>query len=133
MNRKLNDDDKRLAIAWFHPSATLYTVLTNVSRSGMSRSIKVLASIVNQRGPNDALRAEVVDVSWLVAKILDWSTDPRHGGVKVGGCGSDMGFEIVHNLSYAMHGIPNAPIEKQRCLDYRDDVEHGYSLQHRWL
>jgi hypothetical protein len=63
------------------------TILRHVSRSGMLRVISVIAPGFN-------------DVTWRVAKVLGWSTDARHSdGLRVGGCGMDMGFHTVYNLS----------------------------------
>ncbi len=70
------------------PGQTLRTIVTHVSRSGMSRSIRVLD------GFND--------ISWLVARVLDESMDDRNGGIRVSGCGMDMGFDIVYRLGYRL-------------------------------
>lgn len=75
-------------------------ILRHVSKSGMLRSIS----------PLDGLD----DVSYLVARALDLKTDRDRGGVKVGGCGMDMGFHLVYELAYVLHG-------------------DGYALRHRWI
>ena len=86
------------------PGDTVYTVLRHVSRSGMSRSISVI--IHTPEGPSD--------MSWAVAKLLGWSFDRRNDGVKVGGCGMDMGFYLVNRLAETLY--PNGDALTQKWL-----------------
>lgn len=78
---------------YFPPGSTAYTILRHVSRSGMSRSISVLA--MTKDGPHD--------VSYLVARLLGDKINRDHYGVKVGGYGMDMGFALVYNMSSALY------------------------------
>jgi len=94
----------------FPHGSTARLVLRHVSRSGMSRSIGVI-------GPDDE------NVSGLVAIALDWPRDHKNGGIKVTGCGMDMGFHLVYVLSSVLH--KNNPA--------RGDNDGGYSIKHRWL
>ena len=75
--------------ATFHPGDTVYTVLRHVSRSGMSRSISVLDH-------------DNHDVSFWVSRALGWPVDQKNYGVKVSGCGMDMGFHLVYSLSHVL-------------------------------
>lgn len=79
----------------FPPGSTVHTVLRHVSRSGMQRSISCLS------GGADG---GVQDWSWAVARAIGMKFDRDRGGVKIGGCGMDMGFAIVYDLSYALYG-----------------------------
>lgn len=88
----------------FPSGATVTVDLAHVSRSGMQRGIKVLAV-----SPRDGIQ----DASWAVARALDWRLH-RVGGVKVDGCGMDMGFHLVYSLAHALYG-------------------DGYALKHRWI
>jgi hypothetical protein len=92
-----------------HEGDTLYTVLRHVSRSGMMRHIDVL-QIVND--PQYGI--QVYWLSRLAAKALGWGMDTREEHVRVNGCGMDMGFHVVHSLSYALFG-------------------DGYKLAQKWL
>ena len=74
------------------PGDTLYTSVKHVSRSGMQRSISVYRIEDN----------EPWDISGFVAKALGWPLDDKRFGVKVGGCGMDMGFHLVYSLSYVL-------------------------------
>ncbi|HYE77817.1 MAG TPA: hypothetical protein VEI97_07515 [bacterium] len=92
----------------------VYTVLRHVSSSGMSRRIDLYTIRDN----------EPVFLTGYVGKALGYRHD-RKGGLVVGGCGMDMGFHLVHSLSYAIHGM-----EKH---DAKGDERSGYTLRHDWL
>ena len=71
------------------PGATVYTLVTHVARSGMQRSIRLI--LIQPDGP--------WDISWLAARVMNDRMDEKNGGIKIGGCGTDMGFSLVYNLS----------------------------------
>ena len=114
------------------PGDKIHTIVTHVSRSGMSRSIRTLL-----------LRDGHRDISYLVARVLDEPMDNNNGGLKVTGCGMDMGFDIVYRLGY--HLFPNGFTctgEKCPASDHvngdRDYTPHthksgGYALRQEWL
>ncbi len=77
------------------PGDRLSTIVTHVSKSGMSRSIQVLR----------VEGGRIVDVSWAVAALLEMSVNGRHGGINIAGCGMDMTFEIVYLLGRVL--FPN--------------------------
>jgi hypothetical protein len=86
------------------PGDTLYTQLEHVTKSGMTRFIKVRK--IEDNYP--------YDYTGLVAKALDWTYSDKYNAIKVGGCGMDMGFHLINSLSYAL---------------YND----GYAINQRWL
>jgi len=111
------------------PGDTVYTILRKVSRSGMSRQISVVLDGMN-------------DVTWLVARAIGW-TMADSGGLKVSGCGMDMGYHVVTVLSRAL--FPDGyvcigkgcPSNDHSNFD-RDYAPHhhktpDYALKHRWL
>ena len=119
------------------PGDTVYTKLNHVSRSGMLRHIEVLVFRDNQ--PRY--------LSWSVGRLLDYK-QAEDDGLKVGGCGMDMGFSVVYNLSRALYGSGYPCIEDQekgiRCpsnfhVNIRDKTlkepihKDGYALNHRWI
>lgn len=123
------------------PGDTVYTILRHVSRSGMSRIIDCYIIVKN----------EPRWIGRLVADALDWTyTDKNRGGLRVGGCGMDMGYHVVSSLSYALHenykctgkncgsnahvnwrGKDNeiAPYKRDGKMQHKD----GYALNHKWL
>src|SRR3990172_2873899 len=76
---------------WIKPGDTVYTILRHVSRSGMQREI----GIVLLKDGTD------LHPNYLVAKALGERVG-KFDSVIVGGCGMDMGFHLVYNLSRAL-------------------------------
>lgn len=123
---------------WVKPGDTLYTQLKSVSRSGMSRVIQVVKIDCSKGEPSLSY------LGWNVAKALGWGYDDRKEGVKVGGCGMDMGFHLVYSLSHTLFG-EYACLGPGKCMSsfhqgehYRDytteKIHHdGYALNHKWL
>ena len=68
------------------PGDTVNTILRHVSRSGMSRSISLIS-------------ADMQELDYWASRVLGDSIDQKHGGIRIGGCGMDMGFALVYNLS----------------------------------
>jgi len=121
----------------FRPGDTVTTVLRHVSQSGMSRSISVISP-------------DLQDISYLVARATGNKIDQTHGGVKVGGCGMDMGFSLVYGLSRTLYREYHCTGNRSwgdRCPssthvnpgdeknNYSPSVVHtdGYALSQRWL
>ena len=75
------------------PGSTVYCVLCSVSRSGMTREIKLYTF---KDGDRQYL-------SGYVARVLDYAKRGKQDGNVVGGCGMDMGRHLVSNLSYALY------------------------------
>lgn len=67
------------------PGDTVYCVLRHVSRSGMQREISFFTE-------------GMLNLDWRMSTVLDMRRGKRDGLV-VGGCGMDMGFHVVYNLS----------------------------------
>ena len=82
----------------------LYTQLHHVSKSGMTRHISVRCLKDNYP----------YDYTYLVSKALGWKIGNRYEGIKMGGCGMDMGFHLISSLSRVL---------------YDDD----YAIKQRWL
>ena len=85
------------------------TILRHASRSGMTRAISVISP-------------DLRDVSYLVSRVTGFKMDPKYEGLKVGGCGMDMGYHVVYSLSRALYRDTEYP-----------DRDAGYALRHRWL
>ncbi len=139
---------------WIKPGDTLFTQLKSVSRSGMSRVIQVVKITCGENG-----EPSLSYLGYNIAQAMDWKYDTNHGGVKVGGCGMDMGFHLVHSLGYAMYGkeaseggdeaiglreaLFNAdPFYYQQGGQPKPDTTKpdrlwfggaGYAFKHRWL
>lgn len=121
------------------PGDTVYTILRHVSTSGMTRHISTLLVKNN----------EVEDITYYVAKALGYRRHPKDGGLVVSGCGMDMGFSIVYNLSATLFkdgfNCTGKTSFTSRCpsndhsngdTNYSKDNHHksgGYAIRHAWL
>jgi hypothetical protein len=116
------EDAKKYLRSVLKPGMTVYTILNSKSASGMSRCISLVIG-----GDNGT----VTKLDWHVARALHTKIDSKHGGIKRGGCGMDMGFDLVYTLgrtlwpegTEAPHGKRNG--EPDHC--------GGYALKHQWL
>lgn len=93
--------------------ATIYCVLRDVSRSGMSRRISFY--VIQDNRPRC--------IDYLI-EVLGTGGAKRHGnkdGLVVPGCGMDMGFHVVYSLARSLHS------------DAPGSGDAGYALQHSWL
>lgn len=140
---------------WLKPGDTVYTVLDNVSRSGMSRTIRVVLMKCEDGEPRD------LHPNYAVSTVLGYRRAKRGDGFVVGGCGMDMGFHVVHSLGYAIFGheaergvgeeanaLRKAIYEADKFYWHQGGKKEppdwtkpsrewfagaGYALKHRWL
>lgn len=91
------------------PGNTVLTTVKHVSQSGM---LRVIDAHVIKRG-------KPIWLSSLIARALDMPLDKRDRGVRVGGCGMDMGFALVYDLSFHLW-----PKRGPRA---------GYLLKQQWM
>jgi hypothetical protein len=132
---KYSKEEKETArerLSFLKPGNVIYTELLSVSRSGMTRHIKPI--IIQENEPNW--------IGYNVAVLLEERLDDN-GGVVMGGCGMDMGFHLVYELSSILFR------DGFMCLGERcpsndhsngdgDRTPHlhksgGYALKQRWL
>ena len=90
-------DDARTALrALLPPGCTVYTILRHVARSGMFRTIEVLRF---HEGPP----RQPHSLTWLAAIATGFPYNRRHEALGISGCGMDMGFHVVSNLSRVLY------------------------------
>lgn len=104
------------------PGQTVYTILNHCSASGMSRSISVVV------GGKDG---EIEKLDYWIARAKGEHIDPKHGGIKMNGCGMDMGFSLVYNLGCMLW--PTGTPEPHGMRNGQPDSSGGYALKQRWL
>lgn len=164
---KAQKAEKAEAIArmheWVKPGSTVYTILDHVSRSGMSRRVRVVVMVPGatpDQGevpihPNHAV-ATAIGAKLVRGGMSD--------SIRIDGCGFDAGHEVVYSLGYALYpagfgcigeGCPsNDHSNGDRdytphgiCADCKEashepalghDFKHwhrdgGYALKQRWL
>lgn len=145
---------KRLR-AWLKPGDTVHTILDHVSSSGMSRDIRCIILKCEKGEARDSHPNHAIGV------ILGLSRAKRGDGNRIGGCGMDMGFHIVHSLGYALFGeeaekgvgkkanaLRKAIYEADKFYWHQQGKKEkpnwtkpsrewfagaGYALKHRWL
>lgn len=102
----------------------VYTSLRHVSASGMSRVIAVFIA-----RPDGGM----VDATWSVGKIIgEPVAKTKCGeGLRVGGCGMDMGFHVVYNLGMCLW--PKGTEKPHSTRNSEPDSCGGYALKHEWL
>jgi len=103
------------------PGDTVYTILRHVSRSGMTRGIDCYLIADNRP----------VWITGYVGHAIG-SPQPeeywrKSMGLKVGGCGMDMGFHVVYTLSRVL--FP----EGSHAAIQTHNGDGGYALKHEWL
>ena len=120
---------------YLKPGQTVYVILRHTSQSGMSRSISAVIPTISKEG-----KPGIYDITHLVAQACDLTMDSHHGGVKIGGCGMDMGFALVYDLSRTMwpsgfdcigDGCPSN--DHSNHEDNAHHVDGGYALKKSWL
>lgn len=102
---------------WIKPGDTVYTVLRHVSASGMTRVISLVVIKPGKRGEAPRL----IHPNYAAAKVLGWTLTTKHGsdGIRVSGCGMDMGFHLVYTLG--------------RVLWPSKKTDSGYLIRQEWL
>jgi hypothetical protein len=98
------------------PGDTVQTILRHVSRSGMMRHISVVF-----KGQ---------DITQSVANVLN-DKIADDGGIKVGGCGMDMGFGLIYNLGAVLWPMGTSAPHGRR--NGKPDSDGGYALRQAWL
>lgn len=105
----------------FPVGSTAYTTVVKVSRSGLTRTIRVFAMTKDRTTGLPTAR----DVSGMVAEVLGWPLDTYDWGVKVDGCGMNMAFHLVYCLSRVLY--PGG----HTCTGSRDTKVTGRSVRYR--
>jgi len=79
-------------------------------------------------------------LSGLCATAGVHTYDLKREALKVGGCGMDMGFALVYELSHALHGHETVGADAKKAAEKghphhprADSYRAGYSLTHRWI
>jgi hypothetical protein len=120
--RTERDEARAQLREWIKPGDTVYTILDSVSRSGMSRQIRVVIPYTREDGTIDHLHP-----NYSVAKALGLRQATKGDGIIMGGCGMDMGFALVYELSHALYGAGYPCLGKGQCpsnyhVNHRDTI-----------
>lgn len=119
------------------PGDTVFTVLRSVSRSGMSREIGLLVP-TNGNGDRPGFFHPNYSASVLTGNRQNKAGD----GVKVSGCGMDMGFHLVYAISRRLwpngfkcigEGCPSNDHSNHADRENTQHSDGGYALRHEWV
>ena len=80
--------------AFLNKGDTIYYNVKHVSRSGMSRNIQFFWIDTDRRPAR---------ITWLMSELLGYKHQ-NDGTIKVRGCGMDMGFHVISQLSVDIFG-----------------------------
>lgn len=122
------------------PGDTVHCILRHVSRSGMLRVIEP----VLMRWDPKRKKIYTLHIGYNVAALTGMTYDRDREGVRVGGCGMDMGFHLVYSLSSYLwpkgfkcigdrcpaNDHTNGDTNRKRHLHKNSG---GYALRHQWL
>ena len=93
------------------------TRVDSVAPSGLSRNIAFFCVDENYCSWTEKNKPRVRNISYQVAKALGYTYRPNSTSVHVKGCGMDMCWHSVHQLSYVLFGrdLPvSEALEEQR-------------------
>ena len=120
------------------PGDTLHLILRSVSRSGMCRRISV-KKIVSK----DERGTGILHLDYNINLALGQNPGDTDNGVRMDGCGMDMGLALVYALSFALFpdgyrcvGKPYMDADHSNGMKRDGRKNHksgGYALSHRWL
>ena len=127
------------------PGDTVYTKLVHCSRSGMYRTVDLYVFRANARNEREA---EPLRITWGACAATGNRYDRKHEAMGMGGCGMDMGFAAVYDLSHALYGNgydclkladanARCPSNEHVNSGTRENPQarhtDGYALRHRWI
>jgi hypothetical protein len=104
------------------PGDTISCVLRHVSRSGMMRHISFFANHAD---------GGLICLDYQIGKACDYKQAKGGPGIKVSGCGMDMGFAVVYELGQTLW--PRGTDKPHGTRNGEPDSNGGYALTHRWI
>lgn len=96
MNKKELESKESIKILkeYLKKDMTIHSIIRNVSSSGMTRNISFKITD----------KDNILDVSYHIARALKYPFNDKKHAIKITGCGMDMAFHVVHNLSHVLYG-----------------------------
>jgi hypothetical protein len=108
------------------PGSRVYTVCHHVARSGMMRVLSLYVALLDDKGHPYIRR-----IDWLACKAAGFTYSDKHEGLRMGGCGMDMGFHAVYCLGMALW--PDGTPEPHSTRNGEPDSNGGYALKQSWI
>lgn len=112
MGRKATPEQIETLKAFAPPGTRVTGIVTKVSRSGMHRRIRLLVPGTRETWNSDSKAynstPDVIDITWWAAQALGCTyTDD---GLGIDGCGMDMVFAVIDDLSRRLYNQAGALI-----------------------
>ena len=104
----------------------VYCVLRGVSRSGMTRYIDFYTFTPNTQGITKFY------LTYKICAILGYPLTSDNG-LKVEGCGMDMGFAVIYDLGRTLYPTGDGKTITGRNGDTEPETDGGYIIKHEWL
>ena len=101
----------------------VYTSVSNVSSSGMSRHIHCYILVDGQ----------IRNITNSVGAICGYRQSDKSYGLVVGGCGMDMGFAVVYNLGCSLYPGGDGVTITRRNGSTEPETDGGYLIKQEWL
>ena len=121
--RARSDECRRKLLELLKPGDTLHTVLRHVSDSRMIRRVDVY----KLSGEDFPLYLS----GYIEGLGIGFKRDKKGQGLIVHGCGMDMGFALVYQLSAALW--PASTPESHGTCNGNPDSDGGCALKQHWL
>lgn len=132
VTKQEREDAKEMVKKFVKPGDTVYTVIRGVSRSGMSRTMDVYAFYVDEKGKvqKQYLTGWCVKLGLGSQSLQMWRNS---AGMRVNGCGMDMGFHVVYSLGRTLWPEGDGKHKTGRNGDKGAETDGGYLLRHEWI
>lgn len=102
------------------PGQKVFCILRDVSKSGMSRNISLYVVHKGELRNIDVLASDATAIALA-----------KNQGIRMGGCGMDLGFSLVYNLGAALW--PKGTGKPHGTRNGQPDNAGGYAIKHEWL
>lgn len=112
---------RKMLLKWLKPKSRVYTLITNRAASGMSRHVRLFVP----HGSNDL---EILEITAWTGDLIGYRRSDSSGGLVVGGCGFDAGFQCVYSLGASLW--PDGTPEPHGTRNGEPDTSGGYALTH---
>lgn len=107
---EIKEQTEKLKV-WIEKSGyKVYTILRHVSKSGMYREISPVLIIDN--------RVYYIAYSTAIITGMKYTEKNGHNAIGISGCGMDMGFSLVYDLSSVL---------------YRNEERGAYKINQEWI
>ena len=107
----------------------VYTIVRHRSSSGMFRLISCFSIVRNKH----TKQCEPLCLDWYISKTGLYARDKQREGLRISGCGMDMGFSVVYDVGSMCYPKGDGKTVTGRNGDTKPETDGGYLLKQSWL